>query len=58
MDNGETLFDVWDALVAKSICPVWYSSDGSDAHCIVKQNGNYFHFIFWGWKNWISREEW
>lgn len=44
MDN-ETLFEIWDALVAKACGPVWYSADGADAHCIVKQRGD---FPLWG----------
>ena len=57
MDN-KTLFEIWDALVERSCCPVWFSADGADAHCIVKQNGIYYHYTLWGWKKCISREEW
>ena len=56
--DSKTLFEIWDALVEKSICPVWYSSDGADAHCIVYQNGIYYQYTLWGWNSYISREEW
>ena len=57
MDN-ETLFEIWDAIVAKACGPVWYSADGADAHCIVKQNGMFYQYTLWGWNRCISRDVW
>lgn len=56
--DSQTLFEIWDAIAAKSICPVWYSADGADAHCIVKQNGMCYQYTLWGWEKRISREVW